>query len=84
MRNLRPTAGRINALRALEPYRHCALPSGLTTTRYRISSDLLALLERHSFIKRTPLTERARRTQGFVFVYTITDAGRSWLDKQQK
>lgn len=77
---MKPTVGRVHSLQALEIPQACALPSGVTTKGYRITNENLALLKRHGLIQMLKLTAEALKKHRILFVYTITDAGREWLD----
>lgn len=79
---MRVTVGRCNALQALAAPSACAWPDGTTTSGYRITNNLIALLLRHEMIREASLSQKARKKHRIVFVYMITDAGRTWIDKQ--
>lgn len=55
------------------------MPDGTTTSGYKITSDLIALLLRNEMIHEANLSARARKKHRIVFVYIISDAGREWL-----
>lgn len=78
---MRVTPGRCRSLEALAEPRACAFPDGVTTSGYRITSDILDILGRNGMIQESHLSDKSRKKQRIVFVYTITEAGREWLDR---